>query len=152
MAPSSTSMSTPTRNRLLAALPLEVLAELRPQLAPVELPLRKVLHKPGEPISAIYFPETGYVSMLAYLEDGDAVEVGVSGYDGMVGLPVLLGADYDDIEAMVQSSGTALRMGAGAFREALERVPAFRTLLAPLRPGPSWTGGAHGGLQRTPPH
>ena len=63
------------------------------------------------------------------MEDGDAAEVGLAGYEGMVGLPILLGADHDDIEAMVQVPGTALRMGAQAFREDLERIPAFRTLL-----------------------
>ena len=122
---------TPTtpRNRLLAALPPEVLAALWPRLEQVELPLRRVLHAPGEPIEAVYFPETGYASMVAYMEDGDAAEVGMVGREGMVGLPVLLGAECDDIEALVQSPGTALRMGAAAFRAELDRAPAFRTLL-----------------------
>ena len=117
------------RNRLLAALPPEVLAALWPRLHPVELPLRRVLHVAGEPITAVYFPETGYVSALASMEDGDAAEVGMVGREGMVGLPVLLGAECDDIEAVVQSPGTALRMDAAAFRAELERAPAFRTLL-----------------------
>ena len=98
-------------------------------MKPVELPLRQILHAAGEPIDAVYFPETGYASMLASLEDGDAAEVGLIGREGMVGLPVLLGADHDDIEAMVQSPGTALRMSTAAFREALERIPALRVLL-----------------------
>jgi len=110
-------------------LPPNDLARLRPRLEAVELPFRQVLHAVGEPIDAVWFPETGYSSMLAYLEDGDAAEVGLIGNDGMVGLPVLLGADHDDIEAMVQSPGTALRMNAAAFRAELERIPAFRTLL-----------------------
>jgi CRP-like cAMP-binding protein len=63
------------------------------------------------------------------MEDGDAAEVGMVGREGMIGLPVLLGADHDDIEGMVQSPGTALRMDAQAFREELERLPASRTLL-----------------------
>jgi CRP-like cAMP-binding protein len=117
------------RNRLLAVLPPDDLARLRTRLEAVELPFRKVLHVPGKPIEAVYFPETGYVSMVAYLEDGDAAEVGLAGYEGMVGLPVLLGADHDDIEAMVQASGTALRMDAQAFREELERIPSLRNLL-----------------------
>jgi CRP-like cAMP-binding protein len=128
LADQPTSAPAP-RNRLLAALPPDDLARLRPRLEAVELPLRQVLHAPGKPIGSVYFPETGYVSMLAYMEDGDAAEVGLAGSEGMVGLPVLLGADHDDIEAMVQSPGTALRMDVQAFREALERIPAFRTLL-----------------------
>ena len=121
--------SAAPRNRLLAALPPDDLARLWPRLEAVELSLRKVLHAPGQPITAVYFPETSYVSMLAYMDGGDAAEVGLIGYEGMVGLPVLLGADHDDIEGMVQMPGSALRMDAQAFREDLERLPAFRTLL-----------------------
>jgi CRP-like cAMP-binding protein len=130
LADQPTSSSTPApRNRLLAALPADDLARLWPRLEAVELPFRQVLHAPGKPITSVYFPETGYVSMLAYMEDGDAAEVGLAGYEGMVGLPVMLGADHDDIEAIVQCQGTALRMDAQAFREELEHIPAFRTLL-----------------------
>ena len=122
--------STPTiRNRLLAALSSDDLAQLWPRLEAAELPFRQVLHAPGKPIEAVYFPEIGYVSMIAYMEDGDAAEVGLVGNEGMVGLPVLLGAEHDDIEGMVQSPGTALRMDVQAFREELERIPAFRSLL-----------------------
>jgi CRP-like cAMP-binding protein len=128
MAPSVMSAST-TRNRLLAALPPEDLAQLWSRLEPAELPFHQTLHAVGEPISAVYFPETGWASMLAYLEDGDAAEVGLIGREGFVGLPVLLGADHDDLEAMVQAPGTALRMDKAAFRAALEGVSAFRTLL-----------------------
>ena len=67
--------------------------------------------------------------MVAYMEDGDAAEVGLVGREGFLGVPVLLGGDSNDLETMVQSAGTALRMDVPAFREALERIPAFRTLL-----------------------
>ena len=128
MAPSAQPAPAP-RNRLLAALPPEDLERLRPRLQPVELPIRQTLQAPGEPVAAVHFPETGWASMLATLEDGDAAEVGVIGCEGMVGLPVLLGADQDDLEVMVQCPGAALRMEAGAFREELGRTPAFRDLL-----------------------
>jgi CRP-like cAMP-binding protein len=117
------------QNRLLASLQPDSLARLRPHLEAVELPLRAVLHAAGKPISTIYFPETSYVSMLAFMEDGDAAEVGLVGREGMVGLPVLLGADHDDIEAMVQHAGTALRLNAASFRVELEQARGLRTLL-----------------------
>jgi Crp-like helix-turn-helix domain len=82
------------------------------RLHPVELHLRPTLHAPGEPIAAVHFPETGCVSMLAALEDGNDAEVGVIGSEGMVQCP-----------------GTALRMDTAAFRAELERTPALRTLL-----------------------
>jgi CRP-like cAMP-binding protein len=129
MAPSAEATSTTPRNRLLAALPADDLARLRPRFEAVELPFRQVLHEPGKPITSVYFPETGWVSMLAYMEDGDAAEVGLVGNDGMVGLPVLLGGDSDDLEAMVQAPGTALRMDTAALREELGRIPTLRTFL-----------------------
>ena len=101
LADQSTSSSTPaTRNRLLAALPPDDLARLWPRLEAVELPLRKVLHAPGQPIEAVYFPETGYASMLAYLEDGDAAEVGLIGREGMLGLPLFFGAETSTLETV----------------------------------------------------
>jgi CRP-like cAMP-binding protein len=120
----------PSRNRLLAALPPEDFAQLWPLLERVELPIRHILHAADEPIAAVHFPETGWVSMLAYLENGDAAEVGLVGREGMVGLPLLLGADRSSLEAMVQAPGTALRLDAGAFRDALGTSPALPTLLS----------------------
>ena len=125
-----TAKPTPVpHNRLLAALPPEDLARLRPRLEPVELAFRQVLHAPEEPVAAVYFPETGYCSRLAPLEDGDSAEVGLIGPEGMIGLSVLHGGDRDGFELMVQVPGTALRMEAGAFRAELDRVPSFRALL-----------------------
>ncbi len=84
MAPAAETTRAP-RNRLLAALPPEALARVWPRLEPVELPLRQVLHAPEAPIAHVWFPETGYVSMLAHLEDGDAAEVGLVGREGTAG-------------------------------------------------------------------
>jgi CRP-like cAMP-binding protein len=117
------------RNRLLAALPPEDLAWVRPRLERVELPVRHTLYAAHEPITAVYFPETGWVSMLATLENGDAAEVGLVGREGMVGLPLLLGTDRAPFEAMTQAGSTVLRLDAAAFREDLEARPGLRTLL-----------------------
>jgi CRP-like cAMP-binding protein len=117
------------RNRLLAALPAEDLARVWPRLEPVELTVRQVIQAPEEPITAVYFPESGWVSMLALLADGGAAEVGVIGREGMAGLPLLFGADMSSVEGLVQAPGPALRLSAVAFREELEHIPALRTLL-----------------------
>jgi CRP-like cAMP-binding protein len=128
LATSPSSVST-SRNRLLAALPAEDLARLWPQFERVEIELRHSLLVPDEPIAAVYFPETGWASMLTVLADGRSAEVGLVGSEGMVGLPLLLGGDSSAVEAMVQAAGTMLRLSARAFRQALEESPALRTLL-----------------------
>ena len=127
--PDTSIASLKPRNHLLAALPPASLERLKPLLTPVEMPLRQVLHSPDEPIERVYFPESGWVSMLAVLEDGDCAEVGLTGREGMVGLPVVLGADREDVEAIVQSGGTALSADANAFRAELAANPPLMSLL-----------------------
>ncbi|WP_336512376.1 Crp/Fnr family transcriptional regulator [Roseomonas marmotae] len=87
------------------------------------------MHRPHEPIEAVFSPLEGWCSFLILLEDGRSAEVGVAGAEGMIGLPLLLGSDRSGVEAMVQASGTLLQLGAAAFLEALERSPALKRLL-----------------------
>jgi len=117
------------QNCLLAALPAEDLARIWRRLEVVEFGLREIVFTPGKPITAVYFPESGWISMIALLEDGSAAEIGIVGFDGIVGLPLVLGSDRATAEAMVQAPGAFLRLGAAAFQEEQERSPAFRKVL-----------------------
>jgi CRP-like cAMP-binding protein len=117
------------RNRLLAALPAAELARLWPRLERVELEFRKTLYAPEEPIGSVYFPEIGYVSRLAPMDDGDSAEVGLVGPEGMTGMSLLLGADRENFEMLVQVPGTAMRMSAAGFGTALDDIPSLRPLL-----------------------
>jgi CRP-like cAMP-binding protein len=117
------------RNQLLAALPSEILSELLPILHPFRLAVRETLVHPDRAIAAVYFVESGWVSLVATLADGTQAEVGLVGREGMVGLPLVLGIDTAFEEAFVQANGTALQMEASAFRRALAEFPALQTLL-----------------------
>ncbi|CAA9239356.1 MAG: cAMP-binding proteins - catabolite gene activator and regulatory subunit of cAMP-dependent protein kinases [uncultured Craurococcus sp.] len=120
---------TAPRNRLLAALPAEDLARLRPKLKLVELELRQNLATPEQRIEHAYFFEAGWASVLAPLDDGDSAEVGLAGMEGMVGWPLSLGDDTAELEVMVQCAGTAWRLTAADFREALEASTALRGVM-----------------------
>jgi CRP-like cAMP-binding protein len=119
----------PVRNGLLAALPPEDLARLRRSLQPVELPFEHTLYPADGIVEAALFIETGMVSLLATLEDGEQVEVGIAGSEGLIGLPLVLGDDRSLVEARVQMEGTALRMDVAAFRDEVEGSAALRGLL-----------------------
>ena len=122
--------SSAVRNRLLAALPADVLNQLLPKLQRVSLTMRKSLATPQEPIEAVYFVESGWVSMVANLDEGAQAEVGIIGREGMAGHALVIGVDTAFVEAFVQAPGEALRMEAGAFRHELDTHPAlFRRLL-----------------------
>ena len=62
-------------------------------------------------------------------ESGDIVEFATVGPEGMVGFPVLLGADSVPSRAIMQIPGAGMRMKAGDFRRALERTPTLQDLL-----------------------
>ncbi len=125
----SDAPETAPRNRLLAALPGEDLARLRPKLKLVDLELRQNLLMPEQRIEHVYFFETGWASVLAPLDDGDSAEIGLAGAEGMVGWPVALGHEIADFEAMVQCAGIAWRLATADFREALEASTALRGLM-----------------------
>lgn len=119
----------PCRNRLLRALPAAERDVLLALLEPVDLPLRRVLHAAGEPISHAYFVEGGVVSHVVPLEGGHAVEVGLVGPEGMVGLALALGGEASPTEAMVQVPDRALRLPAAALRDAMAGGGALPGLL-----------------------
>src|SRR5215207_9901427 len=85
---------SPVRNGFLAALPPEDLARLRPSLQPVELPFDQTLYPADGIVEAVLFPESGMVSLLATLEGGEQVEVGLAGREGLIGLPLVFGDSH----------------------------------------------------------
>jgi CRP-like cAMP-binding protein len=114
------------QNRLLRALPLKALKELLPALQPVPLPVKQVLHRPGDHLDFAYFPETGMVSIVLPLEDGGTIEVGTVGSEGMLPIASVLGDTVASSEAMVQLEGSALRMPADILRQRLDANAALR--------------------------
>ena len=115
-------------NRILQALPHEDRERLAPRFETVALSLSEVLFWPGDTIRHVYFPTTSIVSLLAELEDGSGVEVGLVGLEGMVGISAVLGGAETKV-ATVQGSGEALRMKAEAVREEFGRGGEFQRLL-----------------------
>jgi CRP-like cAMP-binding protein len=110
------------RNRLLAALTPEDFSRLASQLEPVPLPLHEVLIAPQQPIAQAYFVEEGIVSLVADTREG-RIEVGLTGREGFVGVPIALGAQTTPHTAIVQASGEALRRPA-RWRTPSTRAPA----------------------------
>jgi len=99
----------------------------------VALHLRMVTVKFGDvlddtkTIRNVYFPVDCLVSLLAPLKDHFAVEVGMIGNEGMLGVPIVLGMRRSSVQEIVQGSGTALYMEVAAFRRALQLSTALQT-------------------------
>jgi CRP-like cAMP-binding protein len=104
--------ATARRNTLLAGLDEATLLALLPALRPTPLPSGLVLHEPGQPIEAVHFPVTGVVSIVADLGVDLVVETATIGREGMIGIPLILGAAAPTERALVQVPGQALTMTA----------------------------------------
>jgi CRP-like cAMP-binding protein len=117
------------RNRLLAALPDQDLEKLLAGFGSVRLCSGDILYHAGEEIRYVYFPEQGLISLVATMMDGATVETGIVGHEGMMGVPVFLGAGSATYRAIVQVEGQAWRMKADAFKYEMLRSAALHNRL-----------------------
>ena len=110
-------------NSLLAAVPRKAYLRLLAGLEPVALNFGDVLYEPGGVIRHVYFPGASLVSLLTLADGHLALEVGLIGREGMVGIPLILGRNVSPVRALVQGEGTALRMTSAAFLKEFRRSP-----------------------------
>jgi CRP-like cAMP-binding protein len=99
-------------NRILAALPVNEGARLIDDLERVTLPLGHVLYEPGDVLGFVYFPTSCIVSLVFTTENGATAELAMTGKDGLVGIPLVLGGRTSTHKAVVQCAGTAWRLRA----------------------------------------
>jgi len=100
-----------------------------PNFRRVDLVYRSTLAAANEPLTAAFFPEIGYASMLATLEDGDAAEVGIDrlrGHDRAAADPRHRPLPYRSNGAV---RGSALWLEAEVLRRALDDWAELRNLL-----------------------
>lgn len=119
----------PTRNRLLARLPREEYELLRPHLERTTFALGEVLYESGGRLDHLYFPTTAIVSLLYITENGVSAEIGVVGYEGLVGIALFMGGDTVPNRAVVQGAGAAIRIKTRALQDQFRRGGIFQRLL-----------------------
>lgn len=113
------------RNRLLLSLPAGEMEFLKPYLEPVKLSIGDVIFQAGDRVNHIYFPENGMISLLSVTEQGQAVEVGYTGFEGLVGIPLLLGCSEMPYQALTQAPTDAFRVESKIIVQLFKRRGAF---------------------------
>jgi hypothetical protein len=114
--PNSTTPRRIVANRLLSALSAEDYEGILADLKAVPLKYRVSLHEPGDRMPYIYFPNTGVISMLTVMEDGNAVEIATIGNEGLADLFTFFGLEESDSRLLIQVPGTAMRMESRSLR------------------------------------
>jgi CRP-like cAMP-binding protein len=109
------------QNSILSCLAERDFKLIEADLEDVDLPVRKVLERAHRRIDSIYFPESGFASVVADVGGKRPIELGIIGRDGMTGLAVLLGNDLPKNETYIQVAGKGRRLKASILRTAFER-------------------------------
>src|SRR5437660_543280 len=121
--------SSPSRNKLLAALSSGDLGLLQSHLTRVTLKLRQDLEKPNRRIDDIYFMDAGIASVVAVQPGETRIEVGLIGSEGMSGSAVVLGDKQSPHSTYMQVAGEGQRIGSDKLRGAMKASETMRDLL-----------------------
>lgn len=117
------------RNLLLAALSDEEHERFNEELERVEGTLGDSLVLEYEHQEWAYFPETAVASIVRILTDGSMIEVGLIGFEGMVGIQSLAEEAEQPFRVVVQNPGALWRMPMRRLREEFRRGGEFQRLL-----------------------
>ena len=103
----------PVKNKLLLALPKNERAILFPVLAFVPLPVGTKLSEKGASIKFGYFLNDGLASVLNVMQSEKSIEVGLSGKEGFVGLPLTVGFTTSPAQVVMQIGGSGFKISCG---------------------------------------
>jgi CRP-like cAMP-binding protein len=116
-------------NAILLGLSPKERAVIFPVLEYAKMRTHDVLHEAGQPITHGYFVNSGLASVLNVLADGKSVEVGLAGKEGFIGLPLIVGLSTSPTRVVAQVAGSAFRIRASDFAQAIRRCPQLEKTL-----------------------
>jgi CRP-like cAMP-binding protein len=113
-------------NRMLSSLSRADFALVESKLVPVLLAVRQDLEKPNKSIEHAFFPDSGIVSVVALNAEGNHVEIGIIGNEGVTALPVLLGNGHSPHSTYIQLAGRGRRITTADLNHAMSISPSLR--------------------------
>ena len=116
-------------NRLLRAIPADAYARLIDGSEEITARRGDLIYEPGAPIRRVYFPADLILSVISVMHNGDRVEVGTIGNEGMGGLPAFLESDSSPHTVFVQVSGQGRVIDAERLLAVVDSSPETRTML-----------------------
>ena len=104
------------RNRLLASLKSDEYSLLERHFREVSLNQGELLEERGQRVDAVFFPQSGVISLIVEMPEDETVEVGMVGFEGAIGLNAGLGSRVSSVTSLVQVSGVSFKISASRFR------------------------------------
>ncbi len=116
-------------NQLIELLPRKDRTRLLGLCEPVELQFEQILWEQGKPARQVYFPTVAFISLVASLDGNPVLEIGMAGFEGVLGAQLVWGVKNAPLHAVVQGAGAAWRIEVAPFcREARRSVALRRSL------------------------
>ena len=106
---------------MLASLPASEFELIRPDIRIASLTFGEVLVEAGAELALVYFPHGGVISSVVNLTDGEAIEVGMFGRDGVFGAAAAMNGGVSPTAAIVQYPGAATVIEARRFESVAAR-------------------------------
>lgn len=122
-------MNNSQANKLLSALPDKEYQNLSNLLEPVELSAGEVLSESDTELEFLYFPVGAIVSLVLEMNNGATTEIGLIGYEGMVGTLQFIGQGVSQSRSVVQIEGSAMRIKTEALLKEFDRSKTLQKLL-----------------------
>ena len=115
-----------SRNAILNALSQDEVARMAPHFSRVEGALGDPILQPGDPIDRLGFPETAMASAMGITAEGGTAEIGLIGWEGVVGLSRLFGSMSQPNLINFQMPGEMVVIPAGVAEEEFARGGNFQ--------------------------
>src|SRR3990167_6396607 len=119
----------PVVNNLIDGLPHKERSRILQHCTLVNLKFGEILCEQDESFNQVYFPITGFISLVTILRGHPPLEMVMVGNEGMLGATLALRVDTAPMRALVQGEGTALRMAAPQLRRELNSSPCLQRML-----------------------
>jgi CRP-like cAMP-binding protein len=116
-------------NQLLKAMSPQCFAAISSDLKPLDLALGYVLVEVDVPTDQVVFLEGGLGSIVATAPDGEKIEVGHLGYEGMSGMHILLKTRRTPNRTFMQVAGSGLAIPVDRLEQVLQQHPEDSDLL-----------------------
>ncbi|OKO87292.1 hypothetical protein AC629_14480 [Bradyrhizobium sp. NAS80.1] len=116
-------------NQVISCLSARERSLIVPHLRLFELIPGHALHSPHEPVSHVYFPRSGLLSIVVVFSDGNSAEAAVAGSNTIVGAIAAFGDGTALNQVMVAAAGNADRIEAGVLRRLARESEALREVL-----------------------
>ena len=120
----------PHKNALLQSLGAEERQVILPHMSDFDFSLGHVFSEPGQEVEFLYFVDSGIISAVSMMRNGDTAEAYMVGREGFAGSTAWLVPNRSSVRYIGQIAGHARRIEARKARELVSQYSGLRKVLA----------------------